>query len=60
MSETKQDQGQDVEVDEAVEGELETAAELEEGAVKTEADENSQKIIWSSSWKMRKHKQQII
>lgn len=41
MSETKQDQGQDVEVDEAVEGELETAAELEEGAVKTEADENS-------------------
>ena len=39
MSETEQNQ--DVEVDEAVEGELETAAELEEGAVETEAEENS-------------------
>ena len=40
MSETKQDQGQDVdtEIDEAVEGEIETAAELEEGAA---VEENS-------------------
>ena len=41
MSETKQDQGQDVEIDEAVEGELETAAEQEEGTVAPEAEENS-------------------
>jgi len=41
MSETKQDQGQDVEIDEAVEGELETAAELEEGTVEPETEENS-------------------
>jgi len=41
MSETKQDQGQEVDIDEAVEGELETAAELEEGEVETEAEENS-------------------
>ena len=41
MSESKEDLGQDVEVDEAVEGELETAAELEEGAVEIEAEENS-------------------
>ena len=39
MSETKQDQGQ--EVDEAVEGEIETAAELEESAAETESGENS-------------------
>lgn len=38
MSETKQDQGQDVE---AVEGEIETAAELEENAADAEANENS-------------------
>ena len=37
MSETEQNQ----EVDEAVEGELETAAELEEGAVEPETEENS-------------------
>jgi len=41
MSETKQDQGQDVEIDEAVEGELETAAELEEGTVQPATEENS-------------------
>ena len=41
MSETKQDQSQDVEVDEVVEGELETAAELGEGAVDPETEENS-------------------
>ena len=41
MSESKQDLGQDVEVDEAVEGELETAAELEEGTLEIEAEENS-------------------
>jgi len=41
MSETKQDQSQDVEVDEVVEGELETAAELEEDAVDPETEENS-------------------
>lgn len=41
MSETKEDQGQDVEVDEAVEGELETAAELDENAAEAETDENS-------------------
>ena len=39
MSETKQDQG--LEVDEAVEGELETAAELEENAAEAEVEENS-------------------
>ena len=39
MSETEQNQ--EVEVDEAVEGELETAAELEEDAAETEAEENS-------------------
>lgn len=41
MSESKEELGQDVDVDEAVEGELETAAELEEGAVEIEAEENS-------------------
>lgn len=41
MSETNEDQVQDVEIGEAVEGELETAAELEEDAVETEAEENS-------------------
>ena len=41
MSETKQDQGQEVEIDEAVEGEIETAAELEENAAETDNEEST-------------------
>lgn len=43
MSETKEEQGQEVEteMDEAVEGEVETAAELEESEVETDTEENS-------------------
>ena len=39
MSETKQDQGQEAEIDEAIEGEIETAAELEENVAETESGE---------------------
>ena len=41
MSESEQNQDVEKEIDEAVEGELETAAELDESTVEAQADENS-------------------